>query len=44
MAFFDYGNLQNMSDFSLDKMRYVVGFGARLNFPLLGGAPIPIGL
>lgn len=44
VAFFDYGNLQNMSDFSLDKMRYVVGFGARLNFPLLGGAPIPIGL
>lgn len=44
VAFFDYGNLQNMSDFQFDKMRYVVGAGARLNFPLLGGAPIPIGL
>ena len=28
----------------MDKMRYVVGAGLRLNFPLLGGAPIPIGL
>lgn len=44
VAFFDYGNLQNLSDFNMDKMRYVVGAGLRLNFPLLGGAPIPIGL
>lgn len=44
VAFFDYGNLQNMRDFQFDQMRYVVGAGARLNFPLLGGAPIPIGL
>ena len=44
VAFFDYGNLQNMSDFNFDKMRYVVGAGVRLNFPMLGGAPIPIGL
>ena len=44
VVFLDYGNLQDPSDFRFEDMRYVLGFGARLNFPLLGGIPIPIGL
>ena len=44
VVFLDYGNLQDASDFRFEDMRYVLGFGARLNFPLLGGIPIPIGL
>ena len=44
VVFLDYGNLQELSDFRFEEMRYVVGVGARLNFPLLGGIPIPIGL
>ncbi len=44
VVFLDYGNLQDPSDFRFEDMRYVLGFGARLNFPLLGGMPIPIGL
>lgn len=44
VVFLDYGNLQELSDFRFEEMRYVVGVGARLNFPLMGGIPIPIGI
>ena len=47
VVFLDYGSLQDPATsgmFGLKDMRYVVGLGARLNFPLMGGIPIPIGI
>ena len=45
VGFLDYGNLQGrISALDLDEMRYVTGAGVRINFPFLGGAPLPIGL
>ena len=47
VVFLDYGSLQDPDTsgmFGLKDMRYVLGMGARINFPLLGGIPIPIGL
>jgi outer membrane protein insertion porin family len=43
VAFFDYGNLSDLTDFKLERMRYSVGGGIRINFPFLG-FPIPISL
>jgi outer membrane protein insertion porin family len=44
VAFFDYGNLSpDLSTFTFGEMRYVVGGGVKINFPLLG-QPLPIGL
>lgn len=44
VVYLDYGNLQEGSNFNLEEMRWVLGTGLRLNFPLLGGVPVPIGL
>ncbi len=44
VLFFDYGNLaSDMSEFTFDETRLVVGGGLRINFPFLG-QPLPIGL
>ncbi len=44
VLFFDYGNLEtDLQAFDLDKMRYTVGAGVRINFPFLG-TPLPVGL
>jgi len=44
VAFVDYGNLDFLADFHMDRMRYSVGGGVRINFPFFGGQPLPIGL
>lgn len=45
VAFFDYGNIsREVDDFSFGDMRYSVGGGIRIQFPFLGGQPLPIGL
>lgn len=44
VLFFDYGNLEtDLQAFDLDRMRYTVGAGVRINFPFLG-TPLPVGL
>ena len=44
VLFLDYGNLSpQTSTFTLDEMRLTFGGGIRINFPFLGGAPLPIG-
>ena len=41
----DYGNLApEAGDFDLSKTRLAAGGGMRINFPFLGGQPLPIGL
>ena len=44
VVFLDYGNLSELTDFKMDRMRYSAGGGFRINFPFLGGQPLPIGL
>jgi outer membrane protein insertion porin family len=45
VVFLDYGNLApDFESFSLDETRLAVGAGVRINFPFLGGQPLPIGL
>ncbi len=45
LAFFDYGNLAtDLEAFRIKDMRLVLGGGIRINFPFLGGGPLPINL
>jgi outer membrane protein insertion porin family len=44
VAFLDYGNLDELSNFRLETMRVAAGGGLRINFPFFGGYPLPIGL
>jgi len=44
VVFLDYGNLADVSDLRLDRTRYSAGGGLRINFPFLGGQPLPIGV
>jgi outer membrane protein insertion porin family len=45
VVFLDYGNLAtDFNNFTLDETRLAAGGGIRVNFPFLGGQPLPIGL
>ncbi len=44
VVFLDYGNLSpDFQEFVMDETRLAAGGGIRINFPFLGGAPLPIG-